>query len=78
MKKFSPNDLLRYIYGETNVNETQDIQIALLHDNELFESYQEMAETINFINTAKKSAPESVINNILAYSKNHQINKVEK
>lgn len=68
-KTFTQNDLIRYIYKETSEEENREIKNALLCDLELLDAYQELSATKYQLDRTFKTPSNSVINNILNYSK---------
>ena len=75
-KTFTQNDLLRYIYQETNEQEKKDIEEALLFDNDLFEAYREIAEVTEELNRIDLCPSDEVIQKILNYSKSINVHSV--
>ncbi len=65
---FTPNDLIRYIYGETSPLETIQISEALDTDPVLMEEFRELFDAFLAIPKAKFSPKPETIQNILAYS----------
>ncbi len=77
IKTFTQNDLIRYIYQETNEQENIEIEEALLFDNKLFDTYRRMMEVSEELNRFEKSPSEKVINKILNYSKSINLHSVK-
>jgi len=77
IKTFTQNDLIRYIYQETNEQEKSDIEEALLFDNDLFETYREIAEVTEELNRIDMCPSDRVVNNILNHSKNLNLHSVK-
>ena len=71
-KTFTQNDLMRYLYHETTEKEEQEINKALLADNELRELYQSMSAMKNELDKAQLEPAASTVLNILSYSRNEQ------
>lgn len=71
MKKTSTTttDLIRYAYNETELNETVSIQHRIDSDYKTKELYQEVVETINYIDRFLRVPGTDCINRILDYSK---------
>jgi hypothetical protein len=77
IKTFTQNDLIRYIYQETNDQENKDIEEALLFDNKLFDAYRKIMEVTEKLNCIDQSPSEKVINKILNYSKSVNLHSVK-
>ena len=65
---YTQNDLIRFLYKETNASETIAIGEALTEDYLLFEQYQELLEGYQQLPKARFAPSSSAIQNILAYS----------
>ena len=63
---------MRYRYHETTEKEEQEINKALLADNELRELYQSMSAMKNELEKAQLEPAASTVLNILSYSRNEQ------
>lgn len=63
---------MRYLYHETTEKEEQEINKALLADNELRELYQSMRAMKNELDKAHLEPAASTVLNILSYSRNEQ------
>lgn len=63
---------MRYLYHETTEKEEQEINKALLADNELRELYQSMSTMKNELDKAQLEPAASTVLNILSYSRNEQ------
>ncbi|HMV07957.1 MAG TPA: hypothetical protein PK325_12380 [Cyclobacteriaceae bacterium] len=63
---------MRYLYHETTEKEEQEINKALLADNELRELYQSMSAMKNELDKAQLEPAASTVLNILSYSRNEQ------
>jgi len=68
-QKFTLNHLIKYIYKETTVAETLEINKALLKDFQLFQEYQELLFAHRQLPKVKFDAKTSTLNSILNYSK---------
>ena len=67
-QKFTKNDLIRFIYKETSVQETLAIQEALNTNHRLLTKYQELLQVYQQLPKVKFDASPSSIQNILRYS----------
>lgn len=68
-QKFTPNHLIRYIYKETTVTETLEINEALLTNFQLHQQHQELLFSQRQLPKVKFDAKTSTLNSILNYSK---------
>jgi len=68
-QKFTLNHLIKYIYKETTVAETLEINEALLKDFQLYQQYQELLFAQRQLPKVKFDAKTSTLNSILNYSK---------
>jgi hypothetical protein len=69
IKIFTPNDIVRYLYGETSEQESASIESALLRDKNLLKVYQELSFIKRQLGRAISDPDEKIINNVMAYSK---------
>jgi hypothetical protein len=69
IKTFTPDQLIRYIYNETSESERTEIENALLFDDELLDTYTEMASTIALLNGALVHPSASFTPRLLDISK---------
>ncbi len=65
---FTNNDLVKFIYKETNVFETLEIENALTEDAALFDNYQTLMSGYMEFPKATFAPAKSALQNILAYS----------
>lgn len=65
---FTNNDLVRFIYKETNVFETLEIQDALTEDESLFDNYQALMSGYMELPKVTFAPAPSALQNILKYS----------
>lgn len=63
---------MRYLYRETTEKEEQEINKALLADNELRELYQSMSGLKNELDKTQLEPSSSTVLNILSYSRSEQ------
>ena len=75
IKTFTQNDLMRYLYHETSEKEEQEINKALLSDNELRAMYTAMVALKNEMDKAQLEPSPSTVLNILSYSRSEQHQK---
>ena len=68
-KTFTKEDLIRYIYGEMNQEERQEISSVVLEDNKLQAQLLALKEAKECLNKARLSPSVFAVNNILSYAK---------
>ena len=68
--RFTPNDLVRFIYKETSVTESLGITEALSEDRKLFEEYEALMGSYLQLPKAKFDPSKNTIQDILRYSEN--------
>lgn len=73
---FTPNDLVRYLYQETDDEESLAIEKALLYNDELLDVYQQTLAMIEKLDRVITPPGESCIQNILNYSKSLNLHSV--
>jgi len=66
---FTNNDLIKFIYKETTVFETLEIQNALTEDATLFDNYQTLMSGYMELPKVTFAPTKSALQNILNYSK---------
>lgn len=68
-KTFTPNDALRYLYGEMNERERVDFELELVLDARLRTLTQRFERSLTQIERAPMPQPsQAVVDRILAYS----------
>ncbi len=73
IQTFTHNDLIRYAYNETTVEENQLIEEALTQEPDMLNYYLNVLDTQCALSGAKLEPSEGAIQNILSYSANHQL-----
>ena len=73
IKTFTQDDLVRYIYQETNAEETIEIETALIFDEGLSDRYNELSKTVDLLKQVQVKPSESCIDKILSYSKSYDL-----
>ncbi len=69
MDKFTiSDDIIRYIYKETDKDEDKKIKHALYQNPELSQEYKNLKETCKYLNYLNVSPCRELINKILNYS----------
>jgi hypothetical protein len=69
IKLFTQNDLIKFLYRETSVEETKEINKALMCDAELQAMYNELKAVIGELDRDQPEPSSSAVLNILAYSR---------
>lgn len=78
-KTFTPNDVIRFIYGEViSACEKREIMNALNSDSELYDLYFELTSVKRALNKIKKEPAKSSIDKILQFSKNYKLHALPK
>jgi len=67
-QKFTPEDLVRFLYRETQASETLAIQDALHEDEALAATFDELAEGFQQLPKVRFSPSQKAIDRILMYS----------
>lgn len=77
IKTFTQDDLVRYIYKETTPEESSEIEIAMLFDEQLAEAYADLFSVVNDLEASMKSPSEKTIDAIISYSKSYHLHSVD-
>lgn len=70
MKTYSQNDLVRFLYSETNKSEDQGIAYQLEDDGSYNECFKDLLKAKRLLSPLTLSPSQSKINQILKMSKN--------
>ena len=68
-KTFTKIDLLRYLYGEMNREEQQELRLVILEDNTLQAQLLALNEAKDCLNRGRVSPSAFTVNNIMSYAK---------
>ncbi len=68
-KTFTKEDLLRYLYGEMNREERQEMRSVILEDNKLQTDFLALKEAKDCLNQGRLSPSRFTVNNIMSYAK---------
>jgi cell shape-determining protein MreC len=71
IKTFTQDDILRYVYDETDAEESELIRQTLQYDEELQSFYTQLRKLKTDLNKAVLEPSEVVIQKILEYSRNY-------
>ena len=77
-KTFTQDDIVRFIYDETDLQETREIESALLCDGELLDTYHRFLEVKNRLDQTLSTPPARAIEKILDYSKSFNVHPISK
>lgn len=72
-KTFTPNDVIRYVYKETTLEEKQEIQNVLLWNNDLASFYYEILQIKSSLEKVVYQPSSRVVDKILNFSKSYQM-----
>jgi hypothetical protein len=73
MSNFTPEDLLLYLYKETDASQTAAIEQALREDWTLMEKYKVLKAALKGLNEMKSSPRTETVLNILHYAAAGQV-----
>lgn len=68
MTKFTPEDLVQYLYNETSVQKTTSIKEALNTDWNLKESFEQLVDAQKNLEEIKLSPRDEAVNKILQHT----------
>lgn len=68
MDIYTPENMIRFIYKETSLEETVAIQSALDADWTLREKFEAIKKTVEGLNTVKYAPRPSVVQSIMKYA----------
>ena len=77
IRTFTQNDLVRYIYKETTPEESSEIEIAMLFDEQLADAYTDLFSVVNNLETSMKAPPAKTVDAIISYSKSYHLHSVD-
>lgn len=66
---FTPNDLIRFIYRETNPEEDLNIKQWILEDAAASNMFQQLVDSSHFLDIEEMEPSETSVNIILDFSK---------
>lgn len=70
-KTFTPNDVLRFLYKETNKLENRQLEEAMLVHADLLDQYLQLTSIKERLDKVREVPREETIRAILDYSKSH-------
>lgn len=65
------NELVAYLYNETELTQTVIVQKAIDHDEEVAETYQDLLSAKALLDKTFLKPSEGIVHNILTYSLTH-------
>lgn len=68
-KTFTQEDLLRYLYGEMNKEERQELRAVVLEDDRLQIELLDLKEAKEYLDNGRLSPSQHSVNNISSYAK---------
>ena len=72
IKTFTQNDIVRYLYHETTEQENEEIEHALLFDDQLLETYHELSSITVQLNEVVKQPSDKAVENIIGYVRSYE------
>ena len=72
IQTFTQHDVIRYVYQETTEIEDLLIQDGFVYDPEMLEFYLDMLDVKVGLDKSYRQPSDRSIDNILAYSRNHE------
>jgi RecB family exonuclease len=68
IKTFTPDDLLRYLYEDTSVEESKEIEIALLTDERLQEEWEQLQNDFELLDNLLLEPSGAVTDRIMHWA----------
>ncbi|NDK54688.1 hypothetical protein [Pontibacter fetidus] len=69
IKTSTQNELIQYVYNELADDAREQLEVALMHDNELADDCSDLLLIQRLLDGATRTPSDRAINNILNYSK---------
>jgi len=76
IKTFTQDDLVRYIYKETTIEENFEIEQALIFDEALADDYAAMKDVVKSLDAIQKEPSDRSVETILSFSKSYHLHTV--
>ena len=70
-KTYSTNDLILYLYNETELEDSVFIQLDIDHNEEIAEEFSQLANVKQLLDKVTFNSDQSVVESLMAYSKMH-------
>lgn len=77
MTRYTPEDLLRYLYQETSLSETVDIKAALDQDWALNEKFKVLKSSLKILDGAIESPRIEAVLTVLDYARKTMVESVQ-
>ena len=77
IRTFTQNDLVRYIYKETTPEESSEIEIAMLFDEQLADAYTDLFSVVNNLEASMRVPSTKTVDAIISYSKSYHLHSVD-
>ena len=68
IKTFTPDDLLRYLYEDTTVEESKEIEIALLTDERLQKEWEQLQNDVQLLDSMLLQPSGAVTDSIMHWA----------
>ena len=76
-KTFTQNDLVRFLYGEMNTEESKMLQLRVLADKYLMDELLELQEAFDIIDLAKAEKPSRLSEMlVISYANSYSVLKL--
>jgi len=72
IKTSTPNDVIRYLYGELSELESEEFKNILIQESDNTEILDDFENLRDKIDACSINPPQRVINSILEYSRNYK------
>ena len=69
IKTFTPDDLLRYLYEDTSIEEKEEIEKALQNDYRLLEELEQLKSDIDLVDEMMLAPSDKCIDHIMGYAR---------
>jgi len=73
IKTFTQDDLVRYIYKETTIEENFEIEQAMIFDETLADDYASLKDVVQSLDAIQKGPSDRSVDTILSYSKSYDL-----
>jgi hypothetical protein len=70
-KNYSTNDLILYLYNETDLSDSVFVQHAIDHDEDVKEEFCQLVAVKELLDRLKTYPSHSTVDSIMAYSQLH-------
>lgn len=77
IKTFTPNDVIRLLYDEIDLEEKEAFNSALLFDERLEETYEDYKMLLESLETIAVNPSQKTVDAILTYSKSYPLHSQE-